>query len=144
MAYRFSGRNLVALAFAMATLLAPSAVSQSSEKEKDAAKEKGSANQDAERTVLRIEVTAGEKSVPVDSASVYVKFQQERLLAKDRTIEMNVKTNRDGAVKVPSVPRGKVLIQVLAPGWKTFGKWYDLTEAEHTIKINLQRPPRWY
>lgn len=120
----------------LAALLAQGCLAQ-------AGKEKPSPS-DGESTKLRVEVTAGEKSEPVESASVYVKFQKERLLAKDKMIEMNVKTNREGVAKIPTVPRGKVLVQVIAPGWKTYGKWYDVTEQEQTIKINLQKPPRWY
>ena len=93
---------------------------------------------------LRIEVTAGEKNQPVENASVYVKYAQERALTKDKKIEMNLKTNRDGVAKVPDIPRGKVLVQVIAEGWKPFGRWYDLEEDEQTIKIRLEKPPRWY
>lgn len=95
-------------------------------------------------TKLHVEVTAGEKNQPVESASVYVRFVQERVLGKDKKTEMNVKTNHDGIVKVPDVPRGKVLIQVVAEGWKTFGRWYDIEGEEQTIKIHLEKPPRWY
>ncbi len=95
-------------------------------------------------TRLRIEVTAGEKNQPVENASVYVKYAQERALAKDKKIEMNLKTNRDGVAKAPEIPRGKVLVQVIAEGWKPFGRWYDLEEDEQTIKIRLEKPPRWY
>jgi hypothetical protein len=95
-------------------------------------------------TKLHVEVTAGENNQPVESASVYVRFVQERALGKDRKTEMNVKTNQDGIVKVPDVPRGKVLIQVVAEGWKTFGRWYDIEGEEQTIKIHLVKPPRWY
>ncbi len=95
-------------------------------------------------TALRIEVTAGDKDTPVDSASIYVRFLEVHKIGRDRMIEMNVKTNREGVVKVPRVPRGKTLIQVIAAGWKTFGHWYDLDQAEKTIKIKLEKPPRWY
>jgi hypothetical protein len=95
-------------------------------------------------SLLRIEVTAGEKDAPVDSASIYVRFLEVHKIGKNRMTEMNVKTNKEGVVKVPSVPRGKTLIQVIAPGWKTFGRWYDLDQAEQTIKIKLEKPPRWY
>lgn len=93
---------------------------------------------------LRIEVTGGEKNQPVENASVYVKFIQERKLRKDKKYEMNVKTNRDGIAQVPDAPQGRVLIQVIAEGWKTFGRWYDLDEPQFTIKIHLERPVRWY
>jgi len=65
-------------------------------------------------------------------------------LGKDKKVEQNWKTNKDGVIKVPDVQRGKVLIQVIAQGWKTFGQWYDLDQDEQTVKIRLQKPPRWY
>jgi hypothetical protein len=95
-------------------------------------------------TKLRIEVTAGDEANPVEGASVYVRYTEGRKLGKDKKIEQNWKTNKDGVIKVPEVPRGKVLIQVIAPGWKTFGQWYDLDQDEQTVKIRLQKPPRWY
>ena len=105
---------------------------------------KGKTEKQSGTTKLRIEVTAGEKNQPVENASVYVRYAQERKLAKDKKIEMNLKTNRDGIVRTPDIPRGKVLIQIIAEGWKTFGRWYDLEEGEQTIKIHLEKPPRWY
>ncbi len=93
---------------------------------------------------LTIVVTGGDDKKPVDSASVYVKFVEERKLAKDKKIEMNLKTNVSGVCHAPEIPRGKVLIQVIAPGWKTFGEYYDVDQAEQTINIALSRPPKWY
>lgn len=93
---------------------------------------------------LRVEVTGGDKSSPVDMASVYVKFTSKRALAKDAKVEMDVKTNRDGIAIVPSVPRGKVVLQVVAIGWKPFGENYELLQDEEVIKIHLVRPPKWY
>ncbi len=93
---------------------------------------------------LRIEVTAGETNKPVDSASVYVRYVEERTLRKDKKIEMNIKTNKDGIARVPDVPKGKVLIQVIAEGWKTFGRWYEITADDLVVKIKLEKPPRWY
>jgi len=95
-------------------------------------------------TKLRIEVTAGDEGKPVESASVYVRYTQGRKLGKDKKIEQNWKTNKDGVVKVSEVPRGSVMIQVIAAGWKTFGKWYEMDQDEQTVKIRLQKPPRWY
>jgi hypothetical protein len=101
-------------------------------------------NKETRQTQLRIEVTAGEKNEPVENASVYVRYVEPRRLGKDKKIEMNLKTNRDGVAKVPAVPQGKILVQVVAPGWKTFGQWYEVETQEQTIKIKLRKPPRWY
>jgi hypothetical protein len=57
---------------------------------------------------------------------------------------MDLKTNQDGSVKVPEIPQGKVMIQVVAPGWHTFGKWYDVEQPEQVISIQLEPPPHWY
>jgi hypothetical protein len=93
---------------------------------------------------LTIVVTNAEDKKPVDSASVYVKFVQAKMLGKDKKIEMNLKTNLSGVVHVPEIPRGKLLVQVIAPGWKTFGEYYEVDQAEQTINIELARPPKWY
>ena len=96
------------------------------------------------QTRITIEVTGGEKSVPVENASVYVKFIEEHSLKKDKKREMNVKTSRDGIAHVPNAPMGRVLVQVVAEGWKTYGRWLDITDPKQTIKVHLERPPKWY
>jgi hypothetical protein len=93
---------------------------------------------------VTIEVSGGESDAPVENASVYLKFIEERKIRKDKTLEMNVKTNRDGTAHIPSAPMGRVLIQVVAEGWKTYGRWYDITEAQQKFKVHLEKPPKWY
>ena len=134
---RHAGRAAWFLILALSVILLPSVLcAQSGDKP---AKEKREGT-----TKLRIEVTAGDEGNPVEGASVYVRYTEGRKLAKDKKIEQNWKTNKEGVIKVPDVPRGKVLIQVIAQGWKTFGQWYDLDQDEQTVKIRLQKPPHWY
>ena len=105
---------------------------------------KGKSDSASKTVHLTIVVTAGDDKKPVENASVYVKFVTERMLAKDKKIVMNLKSNMSGVCHVPEIPRGKILIQVIAPGWKTFGEYYELDQAEQTINITLARPPKWY
>ena len=133
--YRSYLTSVILVGFAV--ILLPAALSAQSGSKPAKEKESGT-------TKLRIEVTAGEAGDAVEGASVYVRFEEARKFAKDKKVEQNWKTNKEGVVKVPNVPRGKVLIQVIAPGWKTFGQWFDLDKDEQTIKIRLQKPPRWY
>jgi hypothetical protein len=94
---------------------------------------------------LRIQVTAGDPGKPVDNASVYIRYDEPGgLFHRNKQAELNFKTNQEGSVKVPEVPRGKVLIQVVAKGWHTFGKWYDIEGQDETIQIKLEKPPKWY
>lgn len=93
---------------------------------------------------VTIEVSGGEPESPVENASVYIKYVEERKIRKDKKVELNVKTNREGTAHVPDAPLGRVLIQVVADGWKTYGRWYDITDPKQVIKVRLERPPRWY
>lgn len=93
---------------------------------------------------LTIEVTGGEKAVPVENASVYVKYVEEHIIKKDKKVELNVKTNREGIAHVAEAPVGRALVQIIAEGWKTYGRWYDITDPRQVIKIRLERPPKWY
>lgn len=93
---------------------------------------------------LTIEVTGGDANKPVENASVYLKTVEERAVLKDKKTELNVKTNQRGIAHIPEAPLGRVLIQIVVPGWKTYGKWYDITDPEQVIKIHLDRPPQWY
>jgi len=130
-------RNLALLVFACA-LPAGVAAGKPAQEPQDPA-----ASAPANRR-LTIEVTGGDKNVAVENASVYVKFIEEKKLRKDKRYELNVKTNREGSAHVPDPPLGRVLIQIVAEGWKTYGKYYELSDPGTVIKIHLDRPPKWY
>ena len=118
----------------------PQAAPQESSASKDNNERKSS---EPGTTRLRIRVTANDK--PVSNASVYVRFYTSGgFLRHDKLAEMNFKTNLDGSVKVPEIPQGKILIQVIAKGWHTYGKWYDIDKDEQLIPIALEPPPHWY
>jgi len=100
-------------------------------------------NADAPTTRLKIRITGNDK--PISNANVYVRFSVSGgFLRKDKLAELDLKTNEDGSVKVPDLPRGKVLIQVIAKGWHTYGKWHDIDGDEQNIDIKLEPPPHWY
>ena len=92
---------------------------------------------------ITVEVTGGDANKPVENASVYLKTVEEHRL-KDKKTEISVKTNQEGIAHIPDVPLGRVLIQVVADGWKSYGHWYDISDPKQTISIHLDRPPKWY
>jgi len=93
---------------------------------------------------ITVEVTGGDKETPVENASVYFKYVEERKILKNKKLEINVKTSRDGMAHIPDAPLGRVLIQVVAEGWKSYGRWFDLDDPKQIVKIHLERPPKWY
>jgi hypothetical protein len=141
MVKRISFRAALALLLALFFLpmIAPALAAQS---DKPAAPDKPAVPDKADKHAtsrLRIEVTGGDSSKPVADASVYLRFPEKK---KD---ELDLKTNQEGVARSPEIRQGKVLIQIVAPGWKTYGEYHDATEAEQTIQIHLVRPTtHWY
>ena len=127
----FCTRRLLIL-LALPLVVLPVLLAQSAKDEPKASNPSGTA-------ILRIELTGGDTKKPIVDASVYLKFTEEKLL-RDKTIEYNLKTNQNGVARSPEIPKGRVLIQIVSPGWKTFGQYYDVTQDQQTIQINLERP----
>jgi hypothetical protein len=110
----------------------------------DATKTSGDEPNEPGTVKIKINVT-GSNDKPVPNASIYVRFNETGgFMRKDKLAEMNFKTNGDGSVKVPGVPKGQILIQVVAKGWHTYGKWYDVDKDDMTVSIKLEPPPHWY
>ena len=84
---------------------------------------------------------------PVDNASVIVRFVKGHdllKLGKGIRREWDVRTNQDGLVKVPSIPQGQILIQVIAKNYQTFGQTFDVDETAKTIDVRLNPPQAQY
>ncbi len=100
----------------------------------------------AEMTNLEI-VVHNQAGKPVSQAGVIVKFVQGRSKVKFGSKikkEWETKTSQEGAVKIPSIPQGKILIQVIAKGYQTFGQTFDVAEEQKTIEVTLNPPQQQY
>jgi hypothetical protein len=79
----------------------------------------------------------------VDRASVVVRFVEGRSiikLGKKTRTNWELRTSQDGIAKIPPIPQGKILVQVIAKGYQTYGQTYDVNEEEKTIEIKLNPP----
>ena len=100
----------------------------------------------ADMTTLTIAVkTPGGK--PVENASVIVKFVKGRskakLGAKIRK-EWELRSNQEGLAKIPPIPQGTILVQIIAKDYQTFGQNFDVDEEQKTIEIKLNPPQPQY
>ena len=97
-----------------------------------------------EEVRLEVAITAEETGDPVTNATVYLKYQEKRFLRKDKKLEFSSKTNDEGKAVFPPVPEGRVLVQIVAKGWKTHGKYYEIEGPKQTLEVKLQPVKRWY
>ena len=84
---------------------------------------------------------------PVDRASVIVRFIEGRSivkLGKAVKTQWETRTNQEGLAKIPEVPQGKILFQVIAKGYQTYGETVEVTEDEQTVEIKLKPPQPQY
>lgn len=83
---------------------------------------------------LQIEVTAGDPPEKIERAAVRVTSEKN-----GTEFKREIKTNKQGVASVSRVPEGKLVIQVVARQYDTFGDEYTLTEDKQTIKISLKK-----
>jgi hypothetical protein len=84
---------------------------------------------------------------PVDRASVVVRFVEGHSvvkLGKAIRTTFELRTNQEGEAQVPSIPQGKIRIQIIAKGYQTFGQVFDVSEEEKKIEITLNPPQQQY
>jgi hypothetical protein len=100
----------------------------------------------APMTTLTIEVkTPGGK--PVEHASVIVKFVKGHSvvkLGKKIRTEWELQTNQEGRAKIPPIPQGSILIQIIAKNYQTFGGTFEVDDEQKTIEIKLKPPQPQY
>lgn len=57
---------------------------------------------------------------------------------------LELKTDSEGKASFDGVPYGKLRVQVLAPGFQTFGQDYEVNQPEMEITVKLKRPQSQY
>ena len=104
------------------------------------------ARADAPLTKLRIEVRSLADR-PIERASVVVRFVEGRSIAKfGKKIRTSweLRTNQEGVANIPPIPQGKILVQVYAKGYQTYGQVHEVNEDEKTIAVKLNPPQAQY
>jgi hypothetical protein len=57
---------------------------------------------------------------------------------------LELKTDNDGRTNIEGIPYGPLRVQVLAPGFQTFGEDYQINKPELQITVKLKRPAKQY
>ena len=100
----------------------------------------------APMTTLTISVKS-QGGKPISQASVIVRFIKGHSvfkLGKGIRTEWELHTNEEGLAKIPPIPQGTILIQVIAKDYQTFGQNFDIDDPEKTVEIKLNPPQKQY
>jgi len=62
------------------------------------------------------------------------------LHGKQKQEGMELKTHEDGKAEASGIPYGKVRIQVIAPGFRTYGQDFEVSQPSLELTIKLQKP----
>ncbi|HET9281464.1 MAG TPA: prealbumin-like fold domain-containing protein [Candidatus Angelobacter sp.] len=74
---------------------------------------------------------------PVKNAEVVLHMVQK---GKEKQEGLELKTHEDGKAEASGLPYGTWRIQVIAPGYRTYGQDFELNQPTHEFTIKLQKP----
>ena len=87
---------------------------------------------------LRFVVVRDYNGKPVRNAAVVLHPVNKN--GKQSRGGLELKTDNDGRTNIDGIPYGPLRIQVLAPGFQTFGEDYQIDKPEMMITVKLKRP----
>lgn len=97
----------------------------------------------ADETHIHIHVT-NDLGKPVGNAEVIVRFLESRFFKPKKKEAWELRTTQEGTVSTPGIPQGKIMIQIYARDYQTFGQTFDIEEADKTVEIQLKPPQPQY
>ena len=98
--------------------------------------------QKVETATLHFTVVKDSNGRPVRNAGVVLHPVKEN--GKQERGGLELKTDAEGNASYDGVPYGKLRIQVLAPGFQTYGEDYDVSKPSLDITVKLKRPSGQY
>lgn len=79
---------------------------------------------------------------PIRNASVVMHSVNKK--GKQEQGDLELKADSEGKCSFDGIPYGKLRVQVLAPGFQTFGEDYDIEKPSVALTIRLKRPGQQY
>jgi hypothetical protein len=91
---------------------------------------------------INVLVLREENGKPIRNAAVVLHPVNDH--GKQERGGLELKTDPEGKASYDGVPYGKLRIQVLAPGFQTYGDDYDVSQRNMDITVKMKRPGRQY
>ena len=93
-------------------------------------------------SVIKFVVLKDDNGKPVRNASVILHPVAQS--GKQSKGGFQLKTDAEGKTETDGIPYGPLRVQVIAPGFQTFGDDYTINQAEQVFTIRLKRPQEQY
>jgi hypothetical protein len=100
------------------------------------------AQDEEEMAVINFVVIKDYNGKPLRNASVVMHPVEKN--GKQSRGGLQLKSDAEGKASFDGVPYGKLRIQVLAPGFQTFGQDYDIEKPVEEITVKMKRPTEQY
>ncbi|HEV2987397.1 MAG TPA: hypothetical protein VG759_03070, partial [Candidatus Angelobacter sp.] len=91
---------------------------------------------------LQFTIVKDENGKPVRNAEIVLHGVDKH--GKQKSDGLELKTHEDGKAEISGIPFGKIRVQVIAHGLRTFGEDYDINRPTHEITIKMQKPQDQY
>jgi len=89
-------------------------------------------------STVNVTILRADDGKPIENASVVFQVLGDKG-------NMELKTNEDGKTTIDVLQTGsKVLLQVIAKGFQTYGKQYDVDKETLAIEVKMKRPSKQY
>jgi len=102
----------------------------------------GAENKPQQAANLKFVVLKEDNGKPVRNASVVLHQVDSR--GRQGRGGLELKTDHEGRASYAGLPYGKVRIQVIAPGFQTYGEDHEINQPEQELVIKLKRPQDQY
>jgi hypothetical protein len=99
-------------------------------------------NDEGPMSELRFVVVKDYNGKPIRNAAVVLHPVKRN--GKQSLGGLELKTDNDGKTNIDGIPYGPLRVQVLAPGFQTFGEDYQINKPELEITVKLKRPAGQY
>jgi uncharacterized GH25 family protein len=102
----------------------------------------GQKNSEIKKALVNVTVVRDATGKPVKNAEVVLHMVGKN--GKQMQEGLELKTHDDGKAEASGLPYGKWRVQVIAPGFKTYGQDVEVGQPSMELTIRLQKPADQY
>ncbi len=102
----------------------------------------GDKKDEGQQSTLSFVVLKDDNGKPVRNAAVVLHPVKEN--GKQAKGGFELKTDNEGKTHFDGIPYGSIRVQIIAPGFQTFGNDFSVNQADQEITVRLKRPQGQY